>query len=479
MQKKSVISNALISFLGTLFLNSAWAGDLEWSGVYRIEGNFLNNSELSGTKKELTYGLHHLVLRPKIVAGDGLTIMGQFDILNDSTNYPDSQMGQVWGSGIGGATPTSENNSNRLSQRQKADTIAVTQLYLTLAQEYGSLIVGRAPLQFGLGMTHNAGRGLFDHWYDTRDLVGYKFIVGNLYFLPMFGKPNEGTLNNTDDTNDYMIHFQYENPETDIQLGVFYQLRKGGTQGSDAPAADPLGGTGATAAGSTDMKTVSVFALRDSDTIRLGAEAAFQSGESGVHTTGGDNVAFGGFGVAGEFEYKPRESNWAWALRAGHASGDDPNTDAKFEGYIFDRNYDVAMLMFNHPLGKDDFLRTKLTTGTVFDNTTDKNHNVADVEALSNVIYVAPTARYKFNDRWRLDNTIITGWLSEDPIAGKSVSKELGYEWDISLHFVPRKGVTWINQAAFLFPGDAWDGGDLNYGSKFGFGLATKAAISF
>jgi hypothetical protein len=460
---------------------------MEWSGVYRVEAYNLKNTELSSRGRELNYGLSHLVLRPKIVAGDGLTIFGQFDVFN-STAYPNSQLGTLWGAGVRTAAPptTSTDGSDVMSQTKSTQSLQVSQLYLTYAQEYGALIVGRAPLQFGLGMTHNAGNGLFDHWYDTDDLVGYKIVLGNLYVLPMLGKASEGNINNSDDLNDYMIQVQYENPETDLEMGVFYQVRSGGDQASDAPtnmAADPeggvLGGAGATNGGKINIKTVSLYALKDTERYRLGLEASFQSGETGVLTSSDDNVTMGGFGLAAEFAYRPESSRWNWSAKAGTASGDDPATKAKFEGYIFNRNYDVAMLMFNHPLGQNDFLRTRLLTGSVYDNLTDKNINVPDVDAVSNVMYLAPKAEYAFSDRWHLDNSLIAGWLGTNPLTGgKSAGKTLGYEWDISLNFSPRKGVMWVNQAGFLFPGSAWKG-DGQYDSKFSYGLATKAAISF
>jgi hypothetical protein len=485
MQKNSIVSITQIITLGalvlSLFSNYAAAGDLEWSGAYRFEGNFIKNSELGSKGKELTYGTQHLVLRPKIVAGDGLTIFGQFDILNDSA-YPNSQMGQVWGNGVGDGTPSSSEDSSTVSQKQKAETIEVSQLYLTYNHEYGNLILGRAPLHFGLGITHNAGRGLFDHWYDTRDMAAFKFVVGNLYFMPIFGKPSENTINNSDDINDYMFNFQYENPETEIELGVLYWLRKAGQQGSDAPSSTSVGGAGATNTGEVDMKTVSVYFKRGSERFNGGLEAAFQSGETGIMTTGSEpsNVSLGGVGVAAELEYRGQDSKTKWSLKSGFASGDDPSTTAKFEGFIFDRNYDVAMLMFNRPLGQYDIFGTSLDTGAVRD--ADQNINRADVEAVSNTIYVAPGARYHFSDRWAWDNTVIAGWLTENPLAGstpeRNPGKELGYEFDTSLIFTPRKGVMWVNQAGFLFPGDAWKG-DGQYDSKFSFGLATKAAISF
>ncbi len=482
MRNNSVKFITLIGLVATVLLSPVlYAGDIEWSGVYRIEGYHLKNSELRGSnKRELNYGLNHLVLRPKITAGDGLTIYGQFNIFNNS-RYPNSQMGQVFGSGVGSTTPgTSVDDSNAISENQKAETLEVSQLYLTYSHEYGQLIAGRAPIHFGLGMSHNAGRGLFDHFYDTRDLVGYKVVVGNFFFFPMFGKPSEGEIGESDDVTDFMIQAEFSNPESDVSMGVFYQLRKSGDQGSDAPtpggADGLLGGPSADNLSSINTKLVNVYALRESEKIHLGLEASFMSGDSGARNAGGEKVTWDGFGVAGEFEYRPESSAWAWGLKAGTASGDDPTSTAKFEGFAFDRNYDVAMLMFNHPLGQADIFNTRLTTGT--DARNNNNITEADVETISNVMYIAPTVKYGLGDKWSLANTIVTGWLGTNPIAGKSVAKDLGYEWDINLTFEPRKGVQWVNQIGLLFPGSAFKV-DGQYENKFTYGFASKAAISF
>jgi len=485
MNKKSRISITLCLLFTSLYFNSVHAGDIEWSGVYRFEGNHIKNPELSSRGKQLDYGLNHLILRPKIVAGDGLTIYGQFHILNNAT-YPNSQMGMVWGGGVGttGTAGTSAEDSSVMSDKQKSDEILVSQLYLTYTQEYGALLVGRAPLQFGLGITHNAGRGLFDHWYDSRDMVGYKVLFGNMYVLPMIGKASEGLIHKTDDLTDYMIQGQYENPETDLEMGVFYQVRKGGDQGSDAPAkatnaGDVLGGAGPITRGKVNIKTINVYALRDSPNLRLGIEASFLRGETGVVLASGDNVTFDAFAVVGEAEYRPDASKWKWGLKTGIASGDDPQTDEKFESYMLDRNYDVAMLLFNQPLGSYDALRSRLVTGAV--RSPDQNGgeiDKPDVEAISNVMYLAPSAKYLFNDRWMLSNTLITGWLANNPLPTGEASKSIGYEYDLGVSYSPRKGITWLNQVGLLFPGGAWKG-DGTYDSSFGYGIATKAAISF
>lgn len=467
----------LIGFLPMLlFPFSVQAADFEWTGTYRIEGLFIKDSEASSSVgNEKDYGLHHLILRPKVVAGDGMTIYSQFHIFNNST-HPDSQMGQFFGNGPQTATPAADaDSSNSLSDHGQSESLKVSQLYLSLAQEYGQLVAGRVPLQFGLGATHSAGNGLFDHWFDSRDVVGYKFIVGNLYFLPMLGKKHEGNLNQNDDVSSYLFHLQYDNYETDLSLGVFYELNNANDQaklGPNGTRAFP-GSSGGTA-GALSEKLLSLFALKDTDEFRAGIEASFQSGNVGLKTSGGQEITFDGFGVSGEFEYRPTGSLWKYGVLAGYVSGDDPNSSNTYEGYVLDRNYDVAFLLFNHPLGQADFLGT---SGFGGGGSTSGNSG-ADVEAISNVMYLAPYSHYKWSDQWAIGAKVATGWLAQDPISGQSVSKDLGYELDLSLEYSPRKGVQWVNEFGYLFTGDAFSAGGL-YNSSDVFGVSTKAAISF
>ncbi len=196
---------SILAFL-VLPLAAAQAGDLDWSGVYRIEGNIFDNAQVgTGDKKRKEYGIHHLILRPKIVGADGLYINSQLEVFNSNagaTGAWGNQLGAVFGNGINdnGTAITAGNSgtSNTLSESQDPEQIVVSQFYLTFVQEFGSFIAGRAPVQFGLGMTHNAGRGLFDHYADTRDLVGYKVVLGNFFILPMIGKVNEGGIGGYD-----------------------------------------------------------------------------------------------------------------------------------------------------------------------------------------------------------------------------------------------------------------------------------------
>lgn len=462
-----------------LVSSMAWA-DIEWSGTYRIEGNFIKNSELDGRNREKAYGLHHLVLKPKIIAADGLNIYGRFDVLN-SEAYSNSQLGQIFGHGVRDSSTavnatTGDDDSNVLSQRQSSETLQVNHLYLTLTQEFGALIAGRAPIHFGLGMFHNAGEGLFDHWFDTRDMVGYKMVMGNIFFMPMVAKVNEGNLHESDDVTDLMVQLEYDNPETDIRMGVFFQKRDTNPSGNDT--SDIVDGSPTATREEYSVQNTNLFVLKDTDTYRIGVEGGFQSGKTGLDT--GSNVSMSGFGLALEYEYRAKNSLWKYGVKAGHATGDDPATIGKFEGYVFDKNYDVAFLLFNHPLGQEDFFRTSSFGGSNKPyNDTNAVINSPDTEAISNVSYLSPYIKYQWSDQWQIFSSLTTGYLGTSPLAGEDVDKSLGYELDFSLNFVPNKKVKWMNQIGLFMPGAAFKGGSNNFDTKMSYGLMTRAAISF
>jgi hypothetical protein len=469
----------VVSFLFILLTSVVASADIEWSGNYRFEGVKIENPEMDNIERNKQYMLQHLVLSPKITAYDGVTIYGRFDILN-STTYPNSQMGQFFGSGVGSSTPTNAENSNALSDRQSSDFIAVNLLYLTYAHEFGLLTVGRAPLHFGLGMTYNAGTGPFDHWFDNRDMLSYKFTTGNLSFTPMIAKVVEDDIGFEDDINDYMLQMMYENPDTDLKLGLMYRSRHAARHGNDAPTVPVFGdGSSTSPTGSAGFKGEYwnlFFSRWVGESFKIGLELGTQKGNTGV-TAGGAEVELDSYGAALELDYMPKDSNWAFNFKAGTASGDDPNTTNSYEGFIFDRNYDVAFLLFNHPLGQYDIFRTGGIRNINFSGA-DMPSSQADTEAISNVIYISPAMKYKWSGKFDTQLGLTYAQLSSDPLSGIDVDKSVGFEVDISLNYKPYDNVQWVNRIGFLSPGAAFEAGGTRT-IENSYGLETKAAITF
>ena len=474
-------------FLGVILsLNPIFAGDLEWSGLYRFEGYYIGKSELSDKGHEKSYGHHHLVLKPKITAADNLTIHSRFDIFNGVPNKPalhssNNQFGAIWGNGVSGEDGGGLRAS---SENQQADNIEVSHLYLTLTQEFGSLIVGRAPLHFGLGMTHNAGEGIFDHWYDTRDLVGYKIVLwGNIYFFPMLAKVSEGPFHQSGEASDLLGHLQYKNPDTGLDMGLLYWSRQVDKEVNDANGIQNTDGTDGTEevpgygqgdiTGAYDVKTTSLYLIQKRKGFRIGIEVAMQKGSTGITNRAGEGVSLSGQGAVAEFDWTGHPK-WSGGVKLGYASGDDPTTTNQYEGFIFDRNYDVAFLMFNHPLGTADYFRTAVVTG----RTNFESIDTPDVEAISNVTYISPYVTYRLSDSWLIDTRLTMGWLNVDPL-DTGVKKGLGSELDFNFRFAPNNRMTWITGAGVLFPGEAFKGGSHNFDTEASFCLLTRAAIRF
>lgn len=468
---------ATILIVILFFQTTTWA-DIDWSGTYRLEGVKVENAEASGNgAKNKQYILHHLVLKPKITAYDGLTIHGRFDILN-SGNYPQSQLGQFFGSGVGTGTTATTNSA--LSDNQSAETIEVNELYLTYVHEFGILTAGRAPLQFGLGMAYNAGQGAFDHWFDNRDMVSYKMSFGNMTFTPIIAKVVENQLGYEDDIDDYMLQFMYENPDTELKLGAMYRIRHAGRYGNTAPGAPVFGDLPSATPNSAGFKGeyMNLFFSRwIGESVKVGLEAATQKGETGVLSSGG-TVSMDAYGVAFELDWMPKASSFHAGIKMGVASGDDANTTNIYEGYIFDRNYDVAFLLFNHPMGQFDVFRNAGNYNTTVATETDLPSFRADEAAISNVMYFAPHFKYKWSDSFDSQFGLTYAQLNSDPITGVTVDKAVGFEVDITLNYKPYENIQWVNRFGVFSPGAAFEGGG-QFDPKTVYGLETKAAITF
>lgn len=468
---KSLFSCLKVALLITFVSASAFAGDINWSGKYQLESQLIKNPNLGSSEREYSYLNHHLVLNPHIVAADGITIHSRFDIFNNS-DYPNSQLGEFFG---GSNTPTNEKAS---TGELESETIAVTELYLSWTQQFGSLIAGRAPVQFGLGITHNAGNGDFDHWFDRKDLVGYKFVMGNMFFTPMYGKVKEGDAENDDDIRDYMLHFGYENLDTDLEIGFFYEQRKANPGGNDLDPASTtptnIFNTSATIDGTSNfnVKTYNLFVKKKNGPITVGIEASMQGGQTGlIAAANSQKIELDANAIAAEISYKPEGSKMEYDIKLGTISGDDMNSINSYEGYLVDRNYDIALLMFNYQLGSGT---DTIGNENYISETT--NAQKADVGQISNTMYFAPGFNWKWSDKWGMKGRLTYAQLSQERQTGQS--KDLGYEIDMSIYYRPFERFVVQMDTGYLMTGDAFKGnGTLENDNAYG--ILTKAAISF
>lgn len=470
------------------FAQAASAMAVDWAGTYRFEYTEIDKTTLAPGGGRKAYALSHLNLSPKIIAADGVNIVANFEVLGNA-NYPNSQVGQQFGSGVnaGTATGMSGNSSNVASQNQGASNLQVRELYANFNQEYGSIVVGRAPLQFGLGMTYNAGKGAFDHWGDVSDMVGYKFLIGNLSFMPMIGKPYDHSPAQGRDVTDTMFNVEYNNPETESVFGLFYRTRTSSLTSNDAfnvyDATVNPAYTNTTAASGWSTNHTNITLMRGWESFKFRMEAGFDSGTTGINTAANNEIKINGYGIAVELEFP--KTDWKWLVKAGMASGDNPTTD-NYEGYSFDRNYDVAFMMFNHPMGGYDVLttnaqRNRSTACTTAPCPLYANEEALDEDAIGNTVFLSPRFTISFGDKldWRNTLTYAQIQTNSSRVVGNDTAKDLGFEWDTALIYRPYERVQWVNEIGFFAPGSAYKEGSVGRDAGFNYGFQSKAAISF
>lgn len=463
----------ICSVMGVFIPAAAFAMSVDWGGAYRLEYVQVDKTSLGDPNGTKSYILNHLNLSPKIIAADGINVVANLEIFPSSA-YPNSQLGQHFGSYLG--TPTDSQVANGT---QASSNIQVNQLYLNVNNEYGAFLAGRVPLHFGLGITHNSAKGLFDHWFTTHNVVAYKFIIGNLSLMPIYGKIRQESLAAGTEASEILWNLMYENPETESAIGVMYQSKKSGLSSNDAFNPNVLP-SGASRIGSWNTTHTNLYLARGFEGFKFRMEAGFNSGGTGIASASGEEIKVSGYGVALEMDFPRPDSKWQWGLRTGIASGDDPKTK-DYEGFNFSRNYDVAFLLFNHPMGKFDIFSSNIqrqrdTAGTLL-GTTDKSM-LADEETIGNALYLAPKLTYTMSDKWDLTNSITWAQLQTNS-STLDIDKNVGFEWDIGMTFKPHEKVRWINEFGFFFPGNAWKEGTNNWSNDFTFGFQSKAAISF
>ena len=124
-------------------VSSAQAMSLDWTGGYRLEWTEVNKPSLGTPSDRKAYGTNYLYLSPKIIAADGVNIITRFDIFNSQTEaYRGSQLGDIWGMNTNGGA---DGTSKTVSSNNGPATVSVSQLYLNVNQEFGSLVAGRVP----------------------------------------------------------------------------------------------------------------------------------------------------------------------------------------------------------------------------------------------------------------------------------------------------------------------------------------------
>jgi hypothetical protein len=469
-------------FVGT-FLNHAYGLELDWSGQFWSEFNYVHNYSLdnggsptdptrvgqggyyidSAGSRDASFQNLFLRLRPKVVVNDNIYIKSEIWFGDP-----------IYGI-FGNAVPYQIDQRQYYSSQSRGSTLSAQRFWGEFLSDVGTFQVGRVPLHWGLGIVWNAGDNLWDRYMSTGDGVRWIAKFGSFSFIPSF------ILNSTGNTiggacvfnaagtcvpqggiggvSDYSLVFKYENTEDDLEIGVNVLRRLGGggqdpNGGVLAPGAKPESTAG------MNFITYDLFARKKLNTLTLGAEVPITNGNLG-------QANYSTVAIAGEADWKPNDT-WNFLLKAGYAPGQPSFTDstlADYKAFYFNPNYHIAMIMFNYQLAN-------------FAGPQTLNNPNARASALASPYdnpivdaqYISVSSQIKPWEKWTIrpllayavaPKTAANGekffnyWTRsiETNNTGKSQGSSLGWEFDLGLTFQWDEYFQFSLDNGLFFPG--------------------------
>ena len=480
----------------SLFSQQALSYDFYWSGNYSAEANFFSGVDLGNSSDgSKSYINHHLFLQPEVILFSGLSVKGALDAINGGADtLPSSQrVGQILGSRLVGSDLVQDQNPifvDRIMERNRG--LNISEAYLEYSHTNGIFMVGRFPLHFGLGAFYNKGHKVFDHWFTNRDGLAYDFHFGNLYFKPMFSFITDSLSTNDRTITEYGLEFHFKIEDTGLDLGIMILQRSVSEGSASSTSKDSINSTDSinsidsmdsinpvhsipgVTQGSSNPLFVSLFYQRTGQRYSYGFEGFFQTGDIGRDESG-NSISLKGTGLAFESEFK--SGKWDIKGKAGYAMGDDTSSTNSYSAVAFNRNYNLGLILFNHPLSAGAFDPTQTNAkGRVggVDPTNFTANEAVDTDTISNTTYFSPSVNYNFNETWSWTTILVFAWLQETKILENSkvssyeVSSYLGSEVDLTLTYKPTKNIICSGTLGFLFPGPAFEGdGSLKAESVF------------
>lgn len=463
---------------------SAHAIQLDWSGQFWADQHWLNNYQLSrgtpgydreqelidaggyyvpgtGEKNILWYSTF-MRLNPKVVVNDSIFIKSEWQIGTPIYGF--------WGRGW----PTwDEERVNFTGAQRDNFNLGAQRFWANLITDFGTVELGRAPIDWGLGAMWSDGNKLFDRYQSTGDMVRLTSKFGNFAIQPALVKvtsgssvggalaftPSSGTYNSSqviqghDDITDYNLAVKYDNSEEDFEFGMMWTKRTGNVAQKSIFFNPSL--TGSTR---INYNLFDFYARKKWGRWSLGGELPLFNGDIGA-LDGQNEFTYKTYAIVAEAAYT--SDMWDVALKFGHAPGQPPTPQGgkKFNAVYLNKNYDLGLIMFNYNIyglsanNPDNF---------------STNSNSPYGSSVVNATYVALKPEAKL-DKWTLSLGFVAAWADELAQAGRQFynyerrqfyngvanqSRFMGWEIDPGVTFKWDENFVLNWTTGFWFPGD-------------------------
>lgn len=480
----------LVAALAALTLpREAAALALDWSGYFRADHNVVSNYQMhagpgyanSGNTtnddngltgewirgqggKSAIFSSYYLRLKPRVLVNDNVIVRSEWNVGDPVAGF--------FGRGI-----PREDRNNPLSTQKAAMDLTVARLWLDVHTDFGTLQVGRAPFQWGLGVIFNSADGPFDRFQSTSDTIRVVSKFGYLSLMPLYAKnatgdnlagarnPATGAVaRRSDDVTDYGIGLRYENPEEDLDAGFLFYKRN--ADESQTSYFRPGNTAFAAGANGMNLKLLNFYGKKSWNRLQLGAEVPLFRGDIPDSTGSGSRSRFSATAVAVEAALK--YETWKHSLKLGtvpgQAAASTGNRGSDFGALYFHRSYKLGQILFNYNLGN-------------FGNTnpdavppgTSPNAAVSPYDAsITNAKYLMLATEKRW-EQWGLNLGVVWAQANESAQRGKDFfnhrtrqwytaqgtqGKNLGLEVDLGARYNWDDNISFGADFGVLFPGN-------------------------
>ncbi len=430
--------------LGFFALN-AQALDLDWQGQFQAETNtifgFTHDAASGGgytvpNKGDSPANFQNLFfkLKPRVLVNDNVSIHSDIWF-----NTPDSGwFGSNTISGTAGTTGATFHNTGASTGAIRAQAF-----FAELSTDFGTLKVGRIPLQYGLGVVWNSEAGRKSRLPSNGDAITLTTKFGAFKVTPSFVKYQQSS--NASSANagitDYTLALSYNNDDEQLDLGVLF-MRRLASQNSDVLNPFSLNGSYSGYA----YNIWDFYAKKKTGIFTVAAEIPLSSGlvDSKNYST-----------VAGALKASAAVTDhWTLKANAGTASGQANGASSKLTAFYFHPDYRPGLLMFNY-----NYANIAAGSGSPYDNAITNARFFAfsgeyvtgkfSHEVLGMVGFADQSAdgvnQYFNTQKGHYESAAIGGAAAQDKGLGFEMDYSLGYDWDEYTRFGADVGL--------LFPG--------------------------
>ena len=367
-------SHIFATFLGTLLLApiTATAAEVLVDGYYRAESEAFNslslNSELADAEGGAFLTRHRLLLRPRFLINDSVSAFVDLRAL-DSVGWGTRSLSLV-DPVTGEELPIEFSDSLEAPYPDSESTAAMGdiniwhawgEVYTTL----GRFKFGRMPLHIGSGIWLNDGMDISSDYGDTADRIQWSKSFDKIFVSLAYDINSDQIVNEADATTSYTGGVGYRSETT--EAGIHTRVRR------------------------TPSRNFSLFTIDGSLNAEMGlltgrTEVVAQFG-SGDLENGANDVSISGVGavLALDLNTKPLSVG----IEGGVATGDADESDQLYKRFTFDRDYNIALMMFEHPMPT---LTSAVANASNLGRSTDY---ALTGDAISNALYMRPHVGYE------------------------------------------------------------------------------------